>query len=128
MSTVTNARRTLNAWACFALIDLAYALRDGRVAEEALPAGLTVEAVKKGHDCIMEGPIERKTLDTEVRDCVGPLIVVAHNLKVNDPDTVIVADTAGKPLLTARHLEYARRASEPMSEGQAKALLARRTA
>lgn len=133
MSVVADARRALNARACFALVDLAYALRDGRISPEALPAavgespGLSVAQVQAGHDCIMVLPIERRTLDAEVRACVAPLVLLAQGLRGNDPDAVLVADRDGRTLLSARHLEYARRASEPLSEAQAKALLRERS-
>lgn len=132
MSVVADARRALNARACFALVDLAYALRDGRIGPEMLPAavgespGLSVEQVQAGHDCIMVLPIERRSLDAEVRACVAPLAILARSLRGNDPDAVVVADRNGRTLLSARHLEYARRASEPMTETQAKALLRER--
>jgi hypothetical protein len=131
MSLVTDVRRALNARACFALVDLAYALRDGRIDEAALPQaseghpGLTREHVQAGHDCIMVLPMERATLDREVRQCVVPLVDLARHLRPNDPDLALVTDAAGKVLLSAHHLEWARRAAEPMTESEAKTIYAR---
>lgn len=129
MSFIADARRALNARACFALVDLAYALRDGRIAPDALPAldadspGLSVAQVQAGHDCIMVLPIERRGLDAEVRACVAPLVALAQALGPIGRDHALVCDSSGKPLLTGRHLEYARRAGEPLTEAEAKALL-----
>lgn len=125
MSLIADVRRTLNARACFALVDLAYALRDGRIQPADLPGqggDLTVADVQAGHDCIMIAAIDRRGLDDEVRACVVPLVRLAMTRRDNDPDAVLVADLNGRPLLTVRHLDMAREACEPMSDARAQAL------
>ncbi len=123
MSTITDVRRVLNARACFALVDLQYALRDGRISPEDITIiGLTPDDIRAGHDCIMEGDIDRHSLDKDVRASVAPLARLADERRDNDPHAAIITDTAGRILLSARHLEMARQGRDPMTESEAKAL------